>query len=148
MGQLTSKVEVALATYLASVVAFPNIYTGESSGDKMMSEMICSCSDGDEEPPFSGNFWTPFEVLVRSEFSTDVDQVDPKIAHDALAENVYNAIAVSDLPALLNAAGGPIGSGITVMGFDKFSLKSDPRDDVWESTISGRLYCCPSTLPS
>src|SRR5260370_213510 len=147
MGQLSAKLEYALATYLAGVVNFSAIYQGEASTTKVTPELICSASQGSEEPPFTGNFWMEFSVLARSSFAEDVDGIDPKIAHDALAESVYNAIAVSNLPELQTTAGN-IGTGFTCMGMEAFQLKSDPRDDVWESTISGKLYCCPSALPA
>lgn len=145
MAALNAKTELVLAAYLTGL-NLPNVISDESSQDKTPPEIVCGAKTANEEPPFSGNYWVDFEIETISMFTTPDDESDPKVAHDALAESVFNALADTTLPAKLTAAAAVAGLPWTCMGMEELRQESLPMADSWHTSVMGRLYCCGSAL--
>lgn len=135
MSNLGSKIESA-AVLLAedqTFTATPNFYKGRGSDDKEGPAVIFKAIVENEEPLFTGNFYVTLEAVVRSVAA------DGETAHNILAGEIHNMLALDDLAAQLTAKVDNLyvfdpalemgGSGPEVDG------------DCLEEIITRRLYC-------
>lgn len=144
---LLSSVESAFSSLItAAIGSQANVYTGKASTNKVLPCVIC-IADGEEQedPPFTGNYWVSVEIQVKYHADTAPGLSDPKVADLTLVRNVFNAVKVSNLDALLNGQG----QNLTVFpnGFF-FSSQKAGQDEMgaWADVQPIKLYCCASVI--
>ena len=144
MPSLTKKAESAILLYLQSLgLPTANIYAGDSSQTKAYPEIIVSVSEGEEDPPLTGNYWLDVRLIIRSAMVLE-GGVDPVTAHDALTEAVFDGFASTSLWSNLTS----YGTNFTVNGQLPFRLTEQPESDHFESTVEGRIVGMGQSFPN
>lgn len=147
-------IEQAFAAYLLAIAPPPwnallsngaglRIYPGESNLSKDGQLIVCYIpdSDGEEEPPNSGNRW--HECMVELHTPIKNDDGSQFAAHQANATALQAAILSTTLPDQLSAAIG----GFTVFGINGRTTIKNEEPEYWKSGWKVRLYSCPSAIP-
>jgi hypothetical protein len=115
--ELPEKIESNLVSYLQSLT-FPAYFTpdlvhpGESDEDKTTQVIQAVCAESEnEDPPYSGNFWFPVQIELRTPLFLQTDDekasADPEFSaqiakHKAVAAVLADAIDIDDLIAQIN----------------------------------------------
>ena len=140
---LTSKVEAALAAYLAGLT-MPDGFTaeqilmGENDTDKDGQIIICAASDTNEEiPPYTGNFMVPCAIELHTPAVDDGNGGTTLDLHQSVSEFLEVAFCNDGLAAALTAAQ----SDFTCMGFVDRKFLGGQEDGVYLSGVSLTLYC-------
>lgn len=166
MTNLTDSLEESLVAILTATAAAHSytdaegnsnavpVYCGKASPVKSLPNVRCEASGaGDEDPPFSGNFWVDAVVMVRyiarqNPNGTDPNAADPKTAEKLLSSAIANVLADDGLAAALNAAALAAGLAFTayspiIRGAQQTSAEPE---GAWVDEFPLRVYCCASTL--
>ncbi len=156
--ELAAKLETALVAYLQSLATFPAYFSaadqirpGEDDEDKDAQYLRCRTADNcdAELPTFSGNFWWPCEVELRTPSADQTDEANSQLEqHQEVAAVIEDAMLASDLVDQLNAAALALGTGyeLTVMAIREIAPARNQDDEVYSSGWTLKIYCCSSTL--
>lgn len=144
-SNLLSKLEEAAKTYLNAIpVGVGFTFHGQSRAATKTSPCIIleAASMQEEDPPYSGNFWVNFEIVVKSAAPVDTDGVDTKAPNDILVATVFDAFLLDTTPAGLSANG----VDFTCMAVLREGMNFTTEEEEWVNTLRLRVYCCASTL--
>jgi hypothetical protein len=126
-----------------------NVYTGKNNEDKEGPCLILDADgEGDEDPPFTGNFWVTYSVEYRNsaipdEEVTGEDSATQKTTDQESWTLICNTLIVDDLPAQMSAAV----ADFTVQGLAGFGAPTRSQQDAyWSDKFTFRALCCASTL--
>lgn len=152
--ELTEKIETALVNYL-SAQTWPAyfdltmILPGEADELKTGQLIQIICEDAtDEDPQFTGNFWHPVNLEIRSPMSVATDaetvaEAQTQLAkHKEIAAVLETAIMVDDLPDQLSG----FAVGFTCIGLVDRRPTRSQGEDFWSSGFDFRVYACSSSL--
>lgn len=166
--ELPEKIESNLVSYLQGLT-FPAYFTaalvhaGETDIDKATQVLQVVCAEAEsEEPAYSGNFWHPVAIELRTALylQTDRDKTsqDPAVAtaqltkHKAMAALLSDAICTTDLPAQINSiAQAQVNADTTpntdlrafaLIGFTDRKPTREQNDNYIMSGFSLKLYAC------
>lgn len=144
-SDLAAKLELASTTFLKTKsLSTENIYEGQDSEDKQAPAVISYAEGpGEEDPPFTGNFWLDLQVIVKYVFSIDADGVDPKPLNDALVAAVFDAMLQIDLPTQLNAQAIP---DFTCFTAQPLGQETSVEGSVRTNALKLRVYSCAASL--
>lgn len=163
--ELPEKIESNFVAYLQAFLAALNpaapdyftadlIHPGETDFDKttQVLQVVCQSADN-EDPSFSGNFWHPLQIELRTPLTllTDAEKADPaNVAqldkHKAIAAILSDALLADDLIAQINAAAQSQADAnlqaFAAIGFTDRKPIRDQNDAYIMSGFELRLYAC------
>jgi len=145
---LADNIELALAALIIPVAGAAQIVTTKTATDKAPPPVIiCTATiDGPEDPMGSGNFHVAVDVAIKTDAAPDDDTaVEAKAASQALVEDVFGVIQVSDIAAKITEAG----DDVTIFpGSVQFVAAESGRDPsgVWIDGLHFNCYACGKTL--
>lgn len=166
--ELPEKIESNIVAYLQAHFAdvansCPDYFTpdmihpGESDTDKTTQIIQAACGEADQEdPPFSGNYWHPVQIELRTplyvqtddqkQSSDDAQSTSQRDKHSAIASLLSGAILIDDFPAQINAAAQAQQDAelkaFALIGFlDRKPLR-EQNDNYIMSGFSLRVYAC------
>lgn len=152
MNLLVDRCEEAFAALLtAPVGALAQVATGKNFEDKTIPIVICAVDSSavEEDPKGTGNFWLNWSVAIKTRAiknATATNPADaPKDTSQTLVSLVMTTLMVDNLPALLSAAVTDFTAFPNGVLFNSPSSGKDEHG-IWIDELSGRIYCCPSTL--
>ncbi len=165
--ELPEKVEESFCKYLRAFVTDDNpaatwpptmlagdkirIFPGENDFDKDGQLVVVIAGDGTEYPLFSGNYYVPVEMCVRTptkqltpdEIKNNVPA--PKSAH-SLASSVLEQ-AIGGDPFALAAAVTALADDFTIMGgILERQMTREQTDAFWSSGFSFKILCAGKDL--
>jgi hypothetical protein len=160
--ELLEKIESSIVAYLAGVTTWPaslknaagayRIFSGESDQNKDGQSILVVADDAErEDPPFSGNFFVPVQILLKTPVTTQTARQKASSAptmlanHSSAAAALESAINVDPyaLAGLINSDG----ADFTIMGPVLDIRPQRHQDDNWHASgWTFRVYVTSKTI--